>query len=119
MRGHNAQQELVDAELNLTRARAALAEEQRNKQKTDLREAIQRGRQLKAEYDRVAKLFGEARDRAKQWEALVQNLSDRAAAAADAGALHYAGFPLPRGSEPVDARLATGCLGVRRCAGRS
>src|ERR1700677_1246019 len=87
MRGHNAQQELVDAELNLTRARAAAAEEQREKDRGALREAVAQGRTLKTEYHRLEGLFRRAEQQAIRnqlaFSSLNQTIAHHAAAKPD------------------------------------
>jgi hypothetical protein len=57
MRGHTAQQELVEAELAVKRAAAAVAEEQREANKAAYKEAKRVGRALSEEYTRLEALF--------------------------------------------------------------
>jgi hypothetical protein len=75
----DAQQELVVAEFEVQRAKAAVAAEQREKDKTALREGIERGRALKAEYERVSSLFYDARAEADALEGTRRSLDARAA----------------------------------------
>ena len=61
MRGHTAQQELVEAELSVTRARAAVIEEERATNKQALAEAITKGRELEKEYTTLERQFRQKR----------------------------------------------------------
>lgn len=62
MRGHvlNSAEELEQAELHVARARAAVAEEQRQADKAALRVAKAEGRAMKAEYVRLEREFRQA-----------------------------------------------------------
>jgi chromosome segregation ATPase len=77
MRGHDAQQELVKAELNVTRARAAMAEEQRQENIAAYRAATKRGRELAAEYQRAADLFATTKAEAEQLHTAWSRLQDQ------------------------------------------
>jgi hypothetical protein len=74
MRGHDAQNELAEAELNVVRARAAVASEQREADKAAYRLARQQGRALLAEYnavrERYSKVEAEIRLKTLPFEAL-------------------------------------------------
>jgi type II secretory pathway component PulJ len=70
MRGHTAQQELVEAELSVARARAAVVEEERATNKRALAEAIAKGRELEKSYTTLERQF-----RQKEQAAIRKNLA--------------------------------------------
>jgi hypothetical protein len=76
MRGHDAQQELAEAELNVVRARAAMAEEQRQENIAAYRLATKKGRDLAAEYQRAADLFATTKAEAGQLNIAFSRLQD-------------------------------------------
>jgi chromosome segregation ATPase len=106
----STQQDLVVAELEVKRAKDALASERRENDKKALREAIARGRALRAEYERVLGQFQSARDEASRLQALLENLNqDEAALRASEP---YVNDVLA--SEPEQAEWEKDCERVRR-----
>jgi hypothetical protein len=77
MRGHTAQQELVEAELDVARARAAMADEQRQENIAAYRSATQVGRELAMEYQRLAELFARSKAEAEQHHIEWSRLNDQ------------------------------------------
>jgi hypothetical protein len=75
----NAQDELVAAEAEVTRARAAAAEERKAEDKKALKAAIARGRELSGEYNRIESSFKEADARVRRGEATRRQLAEREA----------------------------------------